>query len=1034
MKKLFTFLLIALCSVSISWADWQVKHVKTADEFLSAIQGINVSIYLDADIDLSGKTFEKRNINSVWRGNIYGQGHTIRNLKCDVRVTGPASLFNSNKTSNFALFYKVQQSHFENFTLEGFDIAADKASAALACISERSEYHHINLVNCKVETTRGMTAGLIASSDTDRIHYCTTDEKCHFVKGGLVDVAYDTAFGNCINRADVYSSNNGVGGICNRSVKCNFKRCFNYGYIHHKETLIFSSKTVGGISSEDDEGYFEECFNYGKIYCDDTYGGGILGVGNNTTIVNCLNASNNLQFKLDKENGGILGQSNNCKVASCLSLADMQLVGNEDGLNAASGDNYRYANYAPNWQSKWSMNISDEILATGKIAYWLNNSAENRKNGVRPWAQNLTGEKDAFPVPDKSRHGVSLEDLTPDRVLSTADDVIAFAFDVNDGSQTYHYVVLDADIDMKGYTFRPIGTSSYPFAGIFDGRGHTIKGITKVAKYANTQSIGFFGTVVRHAEIRNFVIAKGSKIENTYYTGTGGIVGRASLANQRWGRIIIENCGNYADITTQGLAGGIVGAGYGSTEENVQLIIRNCFNMGTIKVSTGSSGLLCGYAACKTNITDCWSGGGLLKMSDSNQDPYDCINPNNGEPEYFAGYEDQLYMANCYVVEPQGVSEDMEQNGVQKLTRLDMASGNLAYNLNGHATKKSAAWHQKIGEDAQPKLFSMGTDDIVYEYKNEGKALYTNDAALSAYDYYGAVRIDRKQNLALLDANSTQDILLNETIQVSKAELNRTFEPDVPSTLMLPFSTTLSNVKVFTYKTMGVDRSTGRYQVVMNEEENGNISAYHPYMVMFDEKTEGLNFEDVTLEPARSLGVSQGAFYFSASPNYKVIDFDDEINESYYGYAGQTFDGFKLGEFVRLGEGATIPPFRCYLRIKNYKRIQDSYDVVIDNTPAPAAAPTRALAMATDGGDVADDDEIDDHDKDPFADKEREELIRPEEVDVMLKAANGETGIAKLNTKTGEFTFEGWYDLNGNRVDKDYQGIRVNGNKKVIVK
>lgn len=59
----------------------------------------------------------------------------------------------------------------------------------------------------------------------------------------------------------------------------------------------------------------------------------------------------------------------------------------------------------------------------------------------------------------------------------------------------------------------------------------------------------------------------------------------------------------------------------------------------------------------------------------------------------------------------------------------------------------------------------------------------------------------------------------------------------------------------------------------------------------------------------------------------------------------------------------------------------------------PAAAPTRALAMATDGGDVADDDEIDDHDKDPFADKEREELIRPEEVDVMLKAANGETGI-----------------------------------------
>ena len=45
------------------------------------------------------------------------------------------------------------------------------------------------------------------------------------------------------------------------------------------------------------------------------------------------------------------------------------------------------------------------------------------------------------------------------------------------------------------------------------------------------------------------------------------------------------------------------------------------------------------------------------------------------------------------------------------------------------------------------------------------------------------------------------------------------------------------------------------------------------------------------------------------------------------------------------------------------------------------------------------------------------------------------TGIGTLNTETGEFTFDGWYDLNGRRIEEPTEsGIYINNGKKVLVK
>ena len=79
-------------------------------------------------------------------------------------------------------------------------------------------------------------------------------------------------------------------------------------------------------------------------------------------------------------------------------------------------------------------------------------------------------------------------------------------------------------------------------------------------------------------------------------------------------------------------------------------------------------------------------------------------------------------------------------------------------------------------------------------------------------------------------------------------------------------------------------------------------------------------------------------------------------------------------------------------------------------------APTRAMTDGdNEGGKVS-----------------REDM--PEQIQIVLKGVNGETGIGKIDTKTGEFTFDGWYDLNGNRVEENYKGVRVGNGKKVLIK
>ena len=259
-------------------------------------------------------------------------------------------------------------------------------------------------------------------------------------------------------------------------------------------------------------------------------------------------------------------------------------------------------------------------------------------------------------------------------------------------------VKLLRDVELTG-TWTPVGDSSTPFKGTFDGGGHKITGL----KITSGSYIGLFGYVGEGAEIKNVNLVganvfggkrvgaligqiKGNAtvsnctVDSTsHVTGsdsnTGGLIGEAAgdgitvkleklinyatvtntesegpsraagiIAQVTSGAIVtISSCKNYGPITTNnGYAGGIVAAKQGSSKVSFE----NCSNAGTL---TGKyTGSLIAWLV----------GGNWLSMTNSGdaQDAIGAVNisGNEGYTFYFTIDGEEYY------IRKQGGEEDSD--------------------------------------------------------------------------------------------------------------------------------------------------------------------------------------------------------------------------------------------------------------------------------------------------------------------------------------------------------------------------------------
>ncbi len=262
--------------------------------------------------------------------------------------------------------------------------------------------------------------------------------------------------------------------------------------------------------------------------------------------------------------------------------------------------------------------------------------------------------------------------------------------------------------------------------------------------------------------------------------------------------------------------------------------------------------------------------------------------------------------------------------------------------------------------------YSVYTDVILYPH-------------WAKVDSYGALKVVHHtgETEAVIDGNYTgsETVEITSDIAVNSVTLDRTFTKNVLSSLFLPFSISVSQIsgatKIYKFNRVA-QNDEGIWKVKVSAVTE--LTANTPYMVLpsADGKLT-FNIDDPvvfnTTTGPETHSVINGTWEFKGV--YAHVDFDENFPDvsRVYGFAAQAADGYKAGDFVKVGVGADIPAMRAYL-VHHSAPLQKSRSGVLGQSGLP---------------DV---------------------------IDIEIEDENGivvQTGT--LNTVTGEVRMDRWFDL-----------------------
>ena len=229
-------------------------------------------------------------------------------------------------------------------------------------------------------------------------------------------------------------------------------------------------------------------------------------------------------------------------------LASVQLTGlSTEGDNPDiivpydKGSNTYTAIVAPQSVAAGTTFITCTFTNGKTFVYKMKNATDWQAGGEYTYTVSLAAAKDP---------GYTIED-DGSYTVTSADGLMTVAELVN-GGKTDINITLGENIDLTGKGWTPIGTNyEKRYKGTFDGRGHTIKGLTVTT---NDQFVGLFGYLNRAGTVKN-VVMEGIQITSNHVLmsgNTGGVVGYS------WGTI--ENCSVSGSVSGTNCVGGVVGS------------------------------------------------------------------------------------------------------------------------------------------------------------------------------------------------------------------------------------------------------------------------------------------------------------------------------------------------------------------------------------------------------------------------------------------------------------------------------------------
>ena len=466
---------------------------------------------------------------------------------------------------------------------------------------------------------------------------------------GVIDAVYSDAI--------VVNSARMTGGIVGMMTGEGVNKISNAWFDGSLTGITRMGGIIGGVygNKEDIQVSLEHCLNSGDITVQIGYGdvGGLCGMvetGGTLNLVDSLNAGTFRTIGDDKKANTHIGTlvGSVTKTDEVSSKVIMKHVyGTEEFYSKLVG---------------WS--YSDKAVTKSSVA--MMDRAKITGDGGRKWttldfSQYWVTRTDDVPVllaltkNASSTSGVeSMVDLSwydensDEYTITTLQQLYGFNL-LCDNEHDYFEgktVKLGADITMnKGdadaWGEKTPANTWVPtnFKGIFDGQGHTIRGVYVKSDGAYT---GFFATLQAGAVVKNM------NLENSYIEGTGEEGKRnavGSIAGRNHGTIdtvkcdaivvnsalmtggiagmttsddtdnVIKNCWFDGQIYANGSTGGILGGTYKSTAT-----IERCLNTGALNINEGSTavGGLCGFAQSTSDLVliDSLNAGSYVKVGE----------------------------------------------------------------------------------------------------------------------------------------------------------------------------------------------------------------------------------------------------------------------------------------------------------------------------------------------------------------------------------------------------------------------------------
>ena len=267
------------------------------------------------------------------------------------------------------------------------------------------------------------------------------------------------------------------------------------------------------------------------------------------------------------------------------------------------------------------------------------------------------------------------------------------------------------------------------------------------------------------------------------------------------------------------------------------------------------------------------------------------------------------------------------------------------------------AGHEFYDESAdKEKAVKDGVFDFLYNLATSDKIVRELAGVTIA-----KVNVDERDSLyAMIDGgyNGTDALNITEDIEVDSVLFNRTFTKNAYSTITLPFSVNTSEVEglsaVLRYN--GIGNKDGQDVVRMKVmwatedwaethnilDDKGNVKQYnhfslnanYPYLVQMSGSTFNImnDKNPITLKKTTVADSSADGWTFRGTWGYKKWgsscstgkqDCDKETGFA-YGFAASSSkdDKIKVGDFVKVGEGAWITPMRAYLVKDNISSVR----------------------------------------------------------------------------------------------------------------